>query len=108
MSDFKEGLEYLKQIHKNYKIPVCILTSTAKEEYLNELSQQKRFWLKKYNVPFNPVFVPGKRFKHYFSKPRRILIDDTKSNIDNWNSMGGTGIHHISWKKTITKLNSLL
>lgn len=108
MPDFKEGLDYLIRIHKEYKIPICVLTSTAKEEYIKELSAQKRFWLKKYNVPFHPVFVPGKRFKHFFSKPGRVLIDDTKSTIHNWNSMGGKGIHHTSWKKTISELNSLL
>jgi hypothetical protein len=108
MPDFKEGLEYLKQIHKDYKIPICILTSTAKEEYIKELSAQKGFWLKKYNVPFHPVFVPGKRYKHYYSKPGRVLIDDTKSTIVNWNSMSGIGIHHLSWKDTIKRINSLL
>jgi hypothetical protein len=108
MSDFKKGLEYLKRIHKDYNIPICILTSTAKEEYLNELSIQKKLWLKNYNVPFHPVFVPGKRYKHYYSKPGRVLVDDTESTITNWNSMGGTGVHHISWEDTIKRINSLL
>nr|QMP83218.1 MAG: hypothetical protein [Caudoviricetes sp.] len=108
MPDFKEGLEYLKGIHKQHKIPICILTSTANEDYIKELSAQKGFWLKKYNVPFHPVFVPGKKYKHYYSKPGRILIDDTKSTIDNWNGMGGIGIHHLSWKDTIKRINSLL
>lgn len=108
MPDFEEGLEFLEQINIKHKIPVCFLTSTATEEYLNELSRQKRNWLKKNNVPFFPVFVPGKRFKHYYSKPGRVLIDDTLSTIDNWNTMGGTGIHHKSWKETIEILTDLI
>jgi hypothetical protein len=108
MPDFKEGIEFIKRIHKEYNIPVCILTSTAKEEYMMELSAQKSLWLREHDVPFYPSFVPGKRFKHYFSKPNRVLVDDTKSTIDNWNSMGGVGIHHLSWRDTINKIKELL
>jgi hypothetical protein len=108
MPDFELGLEFLVSIRKKYNIPISILTSTAREEYLKELSEQKKFWLKKHGVPFYPVFVPGKRFKHYYSKSGRILIDDVKSTIENWNSMGGIGIHHKSWKETIEIVLSLL
>lgn len=101
MPDLDLGLEFLRELHK--QIPICILTSTAREEYLNELSRQKRSWLKEYEIEFHPVFVPGKRYKHYYSKPGRVLIDDTASNIEEWQTMGGIGIYHTSWAQTIAE-----
>ena len=99
MPDSELGLKFLRELHKT--IPVCILTSTAREEYLNEVSRQKRIWLKEHSIEFNPVFVPGKHLKRYYSKPGRVLIDDTESNITEWREMGGIGILHKSWKETI-------
>lgn len=108
MPDFSEGIEYLKKIHKDYKIPICILTSVAREEYFNSLGNQKKFWLKHHNVPFFPVLVPGKRFKCLYSKPNRLLIDDTHSNINDWIRHGGIGIYHKNWKETINEINKLI
>ena len=108
MPDFEEGIEFLERINIEHKIPVCFLTSTATEEYLNELSRQKRNWLKKHNVRFFPVFVPGKRMKCYYAKPGKILIDDTYSTIVSWEQNFGIGIHHKSWKETIEIISELL
>lgn len=108
MPDFQEGLEFLEWINKEHNIPVCFLTSTATEEYLNEISRQKREWLKKHNVRFNPVFVPGKRMKCYYAKENRILVDDTFSNIESWTLNHGIGIHHKSWKETINIIKTHL
>ena len=101
MPDIDLGLDFLRKLHK--QVPICILTSTAREEYLTEVSRQKRIWLKEHGIEFHPVFVPGKRYKHYYSKPGRVLIDDTVSNIDDWRSMGGIGILHKSWEQTIAE-----
>lgn len=100
MPDLQEGLDYLKTLD----VHMWILTSTAKEEYLNEISAQKKIWLKNHNIPYHPVFVPGKRMKCYYSKPRRILIDDTVSNIESWIEGGGVGILHTNWIDTINTL----
>lgn len=108
MPDFKEGIEFLEWINIEHKIPVCFLTSTAKEEYLNEISSQKKEWLKNNNIRFHAMFVPGKRFKCYFAKQNRILVDDTRSNVDSWNLHGGVGIHHESWEISINSIKDLL
>lgn len=108
MPDFEEGLEFLEMVNRKYEIPVCFLTSTATEEYLKEISRQKQEWLKKYNIRFNAVFVPGKRMKCYYAKEGRVLVDDTLSNIEDWNLNHGIGIHHKSWKETINIIKTYL
>jgi hypothetical protein len=104
MPDLQLGLEFLSSLD----IPIYILTSVAREEYMRSLSSQKRKWLKQYNIQYNPVFVPGKRIKCYYAKPNKVLIDDTKSNIDDWNSNSGIGIHHKSWEQSINTLKEYL
>lgn len=105
MPDMELGLNFLKSVSNH--IPVNILSSTACEEYFDELSEQKVFWLNKYNIDYNPIFVPGKRLKQQYSKPGYVLIDDTVSNIDEWISMGGIGILHRSWQETIKTLTNM-
>lgn len=104
MPDLQLGLDFLSKLD----IHIYILTSVAREEYIHILSSQKRKWLKEYNIHYNPVFVPGKRMKCYYSKPNRVLIDDTKSNTDQWIEHHGIGIHHKSWEETIKELNRYL
>lgn len=106
MPDFHQAALFLNKISK--KVPTYILSSTANEEYLHEISRQKKEWLKKHDIHFYPIFVPGKSIKKFYSKPGRILIDDTKINIDQWNSMGGTGILHRNWRDSIKQFNSIL
>lgn len=101
MPDLEEGLEFLEFVGEH--VPVNILSSTACEEFLHELSGQKKMWLNKFDITYYPIFVPGKKIKKFFSKPGRVLIDDTVSNIEDWESMGGHGIYHKSWSVTITE-----
>ena len=94
------GLKFLK----NADVPVEILSSTAKEEYYNDISKQKSLWLQKHGINYPAIFVPGKRFKKDYAGPDKILIDDTKVNIDQWNEAGGIGIWHKDWPSTISIL----
>jgi hypothetical protein len=61
-------------------------------------------WLQKYGIPFNPIFVPGKRLKQQYAAPDKILIDDTESVIAQWKAAGGIGIKHVDWETTLTIL----
>jgi hypothetical protein len=106
MPDFDLALKFLRSLPDNVR--VSILTSTAREEYLKEISRQKRIWLSIYNVEFHPIFVPGKSIKCYYARPGRVLIDDTASNIQQWNAHGGFGILHTSWADTIQHYNNLV
>lgn len=96
-----QGIDYLKNCGK----PVEILSSTANEQYYDDISHQKTIWLQTHNISFKPIFVPGKRFKQDFAGPKKILIDDTKVNIDQWNEAGGIGILHKDWPSTISILS---
>lgn len=106
MPDFDLALKFLRSLLPD--VQVSILTSTAREEYLKEISRQKKIWLAIYNVEFHPIFVPGKSIKCYYARPGRVLIDDTPSNIKQWNDHGGFGILHTSWADTIQQYNKLV
>lgn len=99
MPDFYQAVSFINKISK--KTPTYILSSTATEEHYKEISHQKKEWLKKYDIHIFPIFVPGKILKQKFSAPGKILIDDTLSNIVQWNNRGGIGIHHKSLVQTI-------
>jgi hypothetical protein len=95
-----EGIEFLR------KAPVLteILSSTANEARYDAISKQKLLWLEKHGIVFKPNFVPGKRHKYKFAAPDKIIIDDTKSVIDDWNNAGGIGILHTDWPTTLAIL----
>ncbi len=103
-----EAIAFFEEINEKYKIPVCFLTSSAREEYLTTIENQKKQWLKSHNINFNLMIVPGKRYKCLYAKPGRLLCDDTKQNIDDWVSHGGIGLHHTTWETTIDIINSLI
>lgn len=104
MPDLQLGLTALRILHK--KIPVEILGSTAKPEFMDELSRQKTSWLKSHGIEFHPIFVPGKQLKRQYAGPGKVLIDDTGINIDQWNADGGIGILHTDWYSTLEKLKN--
>lgn len=99
MPDLDLGLQFLNKIQA--EMPVRILGSTAREEFLEPLVRQKTIWLKHHDIHFRRIFVPGKRLKQNYSGPGKVLIDDTPSNILQWEEQGGIGILHISWEQTI-------
>lgn len=103
LPDAQYGLMYLNVLKKN----TYILSSTAREEYWDAISDQKFRWLAEHGIEHTPIFVPGKKFKKRYSGEGKVLIDDTLSVIEDWTSMGGIGIHHTSWKTTIEILSKI-
>ena len=95
-----EAMIYLKNLH----IPTEILSSTAKPEYHEEISKQKKIWLETNGVPFKANFVPGKKNKYKYATPSSIIIDDTYSVIEDWRNAGGIGIWHKDWATTLAIL----
>jgi hypothetical protein len=61
-----------------------------------------------HNIIYRTNFVPGKQHKYKFATPNSIIIDDTKSVIDDWTKAGGIGIHHKNAENTIEILKSYL
>lgn len=104
MSDALELLSYLKTV----SVPIEILSSTAREISNEEISRQKQTWLDNHDIKYPAIFVPGKRLKVNYASENCILIDDTVSNIDDWNKAGGIGILHKNASDTISMLQPLL
>lgn len=95
-----EGINFLRKC----SAPTQILSSTANQERYDAVSKQKMIWLQTHGITFNPIFVPGKSLKYKYANPNTIIIDDTKSVIDDWTKAGGIGIWHKDWATTITIL----
>ena len=85
-------------------VPKEILSSTASEKWHDNIQPQKTEWLKKHGIHYKANLVPGKKHKYKFATPNSIIIDDTKSVIDDWTKAGGIGIWHTDAISTITML----
>jgi hypothetical protein len=94
------GIEFLRKCNA----PTQILSSTANEEKYDAISKQKMIWLQSHGITFNPIFVPGKKHKYKYATPNSIIIDDTRSVIQDWNEAGGIGIWHKDWVTTLAIL----
>ena len=105
MPDFDLAMEFLNSIENDYTIK--LLTSTAKEKYLPEVTKQKHLWLKNHNIKWQVILVPGKKLKQYYARPDSLLIDDTLSNVIEWRDRDGPAIWHASWEETIKRFGEL-
>ena len=100
MPDAMQLIDYLRSL----KVPTEILSSSASEKRDPDIRPQKLEWLKKHNIEFHPIIVPGKKHKKDYSKADAVLIDDTQVNIDQWRREGGIGILHTDALTTINIL----
>jgi hypothetical protein len=81
-----------------------ILTAPSKRVY-EDCVKGKKMWVSRLGNP--KMHVRSKDKKREFAGENQILIDDLKSNISDWNSAGGTGIHHKTTNNTIGQLKEL-
>jgi hypothetical protein len=100
MPDAMDLINFLKSL----KVPTEILSSSASEKRDPDIRPQKLEWLKKNNIEFPAIIVPGKRHKKEYSNKNTLLIDDTAVNIDQWRREGGIGILHTDAFTTINIL----
>ena len=100
MPDAMVLINYLRSLN----VPTEILSSTSSERRDAEIRAQKMEWLKKHNIEFHPILVPGKRHKKDYSNANSLLIDDTSVNVDQWRREGGVGILHTDAHTTINIL----
>ena len=100
MPDAMDLINFLKSL----KVPTEILSSSASEKRDPDIRPQKLEWLKKNNIEFPAIIVPGKRHKKEYSNKNTLLIDDTSVNIDQWRREGGIGILHTDAFTTINIL----
>ena len=66
----------------------------------------KRLWVRN-NTPGVKLTLAQAAKKQNYAAPNHILIDDRKSNIDQWIAAGGIGILHTSASNTISQLKKL-
>jgi hypothetical protein len=104
MPDAFKLIDYLKSLD----ITTKILSSTSSESKDEAIRGQKFKWLETHNITFEPILVPGKRFKRQYATPSSILIDDTESNINQWHEDGGVAILHTNIDDTINRLKAYL
>lgn len=104
MPDAKIGINFLNGLD----IPIKILSSTANKKQYAHIVEQKVSWLKDHKIKWEQHFVPGKKFKKDYAKEGYVLIDDTKSTIEEWDDEGGIGIYHTDWLTTIDILKTYL
>jgi len=97
MSDGKTYWDYIKKYNP-------ILLSAPSREESSKLG--KRLWVKK-NLPGTKLMLVYAKDKQKEAAPNHILIDDRKSNIDEWRANGGIGILHTSAASTIKQLQDL-
>lgn len=68
----------------------------------------KEAWLKMHlKNSYRNAYFASRSNKKMFSAQNKILIDDIKQTIDEWNAAGGIGIHHTSASNTIKELKKL-
>lgn len=108
MPDFEQAMVFLNRLKKDFGIAIYILSSTSNEDYFDSISGQKKKWLKDHAVKFEAIFVPGKRHKRMYAGAGNILIDDTLSNVEDWNNNGGIAIYHQSWDESIAQIRSMI
>ena len=99
---------FRSQFLRKAPITTVILSSTANEANYDDISKQKKIWLQTNGITFNPIFVPGKKYKYQYATPDSIIIDDTKSVIDDWEKAGGIGIWHKDWPSTLAILRQYI
>ena len=82
-----------------------ILTAPSKRVY-SDCVKGKKMWVS--SRLGNPqIHIRSKEKKKEFAGKNKILIDDLKSNINEWNASGGVGILHKQTASTISALKEL-
>ena len=97
MSDGETYWNYIK----DYNVELLSSPSRSQTSRLG-----KRLWVRN-NMPGIKLTLAQAAKKQNYAAPNHILIDDRKSNIDQWKSQGGIGILHTSAANTIQQLKKL-
>lgn len=100
MEDGKMLWEYLKSNFED----VELLSSPSRAEHSRI---GKYVWVKNHKLGVK-LNLALSRHKQNFAAPNHILIDDKKSNIEEWESKGGVGILHTSTEDTIVELLNII
>tara|TARA_R110000751_G_scaffold11771_5_gene40946 strand:+ start:10930 stop:13533 length:2604 start_codon:yes stop_codon:yes gene_type:complete len=97
MEDGKQYWDYIK----DYDVELLSSPSRSETSRLG-----KRLWVRN-NMPGVKLTLAQAYNKMNYAEPNHILIDDRKSNIEQWIEAGGIGILHTSAQDTINQLKAL-
>lgn len=86
---------------------VEVLTATPSIGKILYAEDDKRSWCADHLAPVKVNIVDHAIKKQTFARPDIILIDDSWRNIEQWRDAGGIGIHHTSYKETLSDLNRI-
>lgn len=87
---------------------VKILTSGSTRNTKTMAINGKKKWVSNHLGSIETIVVNNSREKQNYARVGDILIDDLLSNINEWNSKGGTGILHTDANTTLDKLNQII
>jgi len=85
----------------------AFLSAVPKGNDVKHAFQDKVEWIQKYFPGATVFFGPYSKDKHYHCRPGDILIDDRRSNIEEWRAAGGIGILHKDYVDTMSQLEAL-
>ena len=94
----------LAKLH-NYELK--FLSAVPKGNDVPWAFYDKVVWVQNYFPGIPVMFGPFSRDKHVHCRPGDVLIDDRKSNIEEWRAAGGFGILHEDYKSTVDILLEL-
>jgi 5'(3')-deoxyribonucleotidase len=95
----------LAKLH-NYELK--FLTAVPKGNDVPWAFYDKVVWCQTYFPGIPVMFGPFSRDKHVHCQAGDILIDDRKSNIEEWQAAGGKAILHTDFVSTMEQLNHLI
>ena len=100
-------LECSKIAERN-SLELLFLTAVPKGNDVAWAFYDKVCWAKLHfpNIPVH--FGPYSKDKHHHCVPGDILIDDRRSNIEEWRAAGGLAILHKDYADTVNQLEALL
>lgn len=104
LSVIPEGRK-LVELAKSLSPDVKFLTAIPRRTTIETAEKDKREWLS-LHFPGVPMEIgPHSKDKQLWCKPGDILVDDKKSNVEEWYSKQGIAIHHLgNWERTLNNL----
>lgn len=96
------------RIAKEQNYQLQFLTAVPKGNDVPWAFYDKVVWAQKYFPGIPVMFGPFSKDKHVHCHPGDILIDDRRSNIEEWSAASGLAILHTDYTSTMTQLNYLI
>jgi 5'(3')-deoxyribonucleotidase len=100
-------VETCRQFCSKHNYNLLFLTAVPKGNDMHWTFYDKMLWTQQYYPDIPVHFGPYSVDKHVHCVPGDILIDDRRSNIEEWRAAGGIAIHHVSISTTLLELNSI-